>query len=164
MKFKRLGAALLAGALAIPTVALAQPSDLPEQAAERVAEAQSNVAAAAHDMASDNARGKSEDKTTGQARAAEVSNSWKFTGVDKPGSGNGNGNGNALGAGHADAVRAALAAGTSPSDLGSHGETVSAAAAEMVAAFDGLKANGNGNGNGNGNANGNDGEGGGDED
>ena len=140
MKHKRLGTALLAGALAIPTVAIAQPSDLPEQAAARVAEAQSNAAAAAHDMASDNARGKSEDKTTGQDRAAEVSNSWKFTGADKPG------NGNALGAGHADAVHAALAAGTSPSDLGSHGENVSAGAAEMVAAFDGLKANGNGNG------------------
>ena len=136
MKHKRLGTLVVLGALAVPAIAVAQPSDLPEQAAARVAEAQSNAAAVAQEMASENARGLSEDKTTGLARAREVSNSWKFTGEDKPG----NGNGQALGVGRADAVHAALEVGTSPSDLGSHGETVSAAASEMVVAFDGLKA------------------------
>ncbi|NIU64084.1 MAG: hypothetical protein GWN73_00985, partial [Actinobacteria bacterium] len=80
------------------------------------------------------ARGGDADKTTGLARAAEVSNSWRFTGAEKPG------NGNALGVGRSDDVHAALAAGVSPSSLPSHGEAVSAAAREMAQAFNGMKA------------------------
>lgn len=133
---KRIGILLAVGVVAIPAMAIAQTSQLPEHAAARVAEAHAQAVAVAQEMASENARGLDENKTTGLARAAEVSKSWRFTGVDRPGYGNGR----ALGTRRADAVHEALAAGKSPSSLGSHGESVSAAAHEMVEAFAGMKA------------------------
>lgn len=131
---KRLGTALIVTLLAMPAAALASPSQLPDHAAEKVAAAQERAAYAASSMAAEKARGRNDDKTTGLARAAEVSNSWKFTGAGKPG------NGNAFGVGRSDDVHAALAAGVSPSSLPSHGEAVSDAAHEMTQAFNGMKA------------------------
>ena len=132
---RRLGLALVIALMALPTVAMAAPPQLPDHAAEKVAAAHAHAQQAAANFAAEKARGHAEDKTTGLARAAEVSNSWRFTGADKPG----NGNGRALGAGHANAVHEALAAGQSPASLNSHGKAVSAAAAEMQAAFEKMK-------------------------
>lgn len=130
------GAVMIVGLLAVPAMAGAVPSQLPEHAAEKVAVAHATAAESASAHAADKARGHDPDKTTGLARAAEVSNSWRFTGETKPGKGNGKG----LGVGRAAAVHEALAKGESPSALPSHGQAVSAAAREMRQAFDGMKA------------------------
>ncbi len=133
---RRMGAIVLAVVLVIPAAAAAAQSGLPDHAAEKVAAAHAQAAEAAQEHAGEKARGQNPDKTTGLARAAEVSKSWKFTGEAKPG----NGNGNALGQGRSDAVHEALASGVSPSTLDKHGESVSAAAKEMAAAFKAMKA------------------------
>lgn len=121
--------------VAAPVAAGATTDRLPDHAAEKVAAAHARAVSVAQDFAAEKARGLDLNKTTGLERAAEVSNSWRFTGAEKPG----NGNGRALGVGRADAVHAALANGQSPSSLDSHGEAVSAAAREMSEAFKGLK-------------------------
>lgn len=126
--------------LVAPLAATAAPDGLPAHAVEKVAAAHAHAAAAAQELAAEKARGLDPDKTTGLERAAEVSQSWRFTGAENPG----NGNGRALGVGRADAVHAALASGQSPSSLESHGESVSAAAREMGKAFQGLKAKADG--------------------
>ncbi len=131
---KRLGIVFIAAVMAVPAAALAAPTDLPEHAAERVAAAHAHAAETARGLSAEKARGRSDDKTTGLARAAEVSNSWRFTGGEKPG------NGKALGVGQSDAVHAALADGKSPASLESHGQAVSSAAHEMVNAFERMKA------------------------
>lgn len=128
-------AMMLSVILAMAAVATATPADLPEDAAATVAEAHARAAAAASEFAADKAGGRDDDKTTGLARAAEVSSSWRFTREDQPGNGNGRG----LGQGRAQAVHEALANGESPSSLDSHGEAVSAAAHEMRDAFEGMK-------------------------
>lgn len=128
-------AMMMSVVLAMAAVATAAPADLPENAAATVAEAQARAAAAASEYAADKARGRDDNKTTGLARAAEVSSSWRFTGEDKPGNGNGRG----LGQGRAQAVHEALANGESPSSLDRHGEAVSAAAHEMRDAFERMK-------------------------
>jgi hypothetical protein len=132
---KRLLPLLVIGALAIPAVAVAAMPQLPDHAAETVAAAHAKATGAAQEFASEKARGLDPDKTTGLARAAQVSSSWRFTGADKPG----NGNGKALGVGHSDAVHEALANGQSPSSLENHGEQVSAAAHEMIQAYQTMK-------------------------
>lgn len=142
----KLAVIAVAALVALPATVLASPPELPEQAAERVAEARANAKDKAEQFANEKARGRDENKSTGLARAAEVSNSWRFTGADKPGNGVGQGNGNtdnpgkALGAGRAAAVHEALANGESPSDLPSHGEAVSAVAREMGGAYEAMKA------------------------
>jgi hypothetical protein len=130
---KRLGIGFIAFILGVPVAAVAAPTDLPEHAAATVAAAHAQAADAAKGLSADKARGRADDKTTGLARAAEVSNSWRFTGGDKPG------NGKALGVGRSDEVHDALAAGVSPASLESHGEAVSSAAHEMVNAFERMK-------------------------
>lgn len=132
---KRLLPLLVVGALAFPAAAVAATPQLPEHAAETVAAAHSRAQVAAQEFAAEKARGHDENKSTGLARAAEVSNSWRFTGEDKPG----NGNGRALGVGHSDDVHEALANGQSPSSLESHGKKVSAAAHEMIEAYQTMK-------------------------
>jgi hypothetical protein len=138
-RFRAAGLVLASVVLILPVAAAAAPVELPtlpEHAAEKVAAAQAKAAEAAGEMKGEKARGLNPDKTTGLERAAEVSNSWRFTGEPKPG----NGNGLALGQGRADLVHAALAAGISPSTLDKHGESVSAAARAMAKAFEGSKA------------------------
>lgn len=137
---KRIVILIAVATLTAPVAAMATTDRLPAHAAEKVAAAHSHAMSAAKEFAAEKARGLDPNKTTGLERAAEVSQSWRFTGADKPG----DGNGRALGVGRADAVHAALANGRSPSSLGSHGEAVSGAAKELSRAFQGLKAKSDG--------------------
>lgn len=130
--------ALPAGAVAVPGLspdAAETFSAARARAAITASELLAQASEATDDVASeDEGRGQDPNKTTGLARAAEVSNSWRFTGEEKPGNGRGMG----VGSARSRAVHAALAAGTSPSEITD--EDLDAAAAELAGAFNSFRS------------------------
>ena len=133
--------------MALPAGAAAVPGLSPD-AADTFATARTRAATTASELlaqapeATDDASSEGEgegsgqdpNKTTGLARAAEVSNSWRFPGEDKPGNGRGMG----IGSARSREVHAALTAGTSPSEITE--ADLDAAAAEMAGAFNSFKS------------------------
>lgn len=129
---------LACAVLIVPLAAAAAPAelpDLPDHAAEKVAAAHAKAAKAVGEMKGDG-RGLDPDRARGLERAAEVSNSWIFTGDTKPGEGKGP----VSSQGRAQDVHAALAAGLSPSQLDVDGDLMSERGKGLAKAFTGLKA------------------------
>ncbi len=136
MSTRRLAVVALAMAVTIPAGAVAA-SPLPERASAVAEAARLHAAGVAQDILSARGagRGLDPDRTKGLARAAEVSQSWRFTGEAKPGKGPKSGN---AGQARAAQVHAALAAGASPSAV--HNPAVDKPGAELAAAFNSFKA------------------------
>lgn len=132
-------AAALAVSVIVPATAGAVPG-LSDEATATVAEARLVAATVAGELlhANGEGRGLDPDRARGLARAQEVSQSWKFTGEDKPGNGPKQRDEGARGSARSQQVHEALAAGLSPSAV--HNPGIDKPGKELQDAFNGFKA------------------------
>ncbi|MBT8240391.1 MAG: hypothetical protein KJN63_04115 [Acidimicrobiia bacterium] len=138
MRFRT--ALALAGtvALILPATALAVPG-VDDDATASIEKARVTAAAAASAMlqAEGEGRGLDPDRARGLERAKEVSNSWRFTGEDKPGNGPKPKDDKVTGNARSQQVHEALAAGLSPSAI--HNPNIDKPGKELEDAFNGFK-------------------------
>ena len=137
---RRVAALALAGAVVMALIAPAALATPPDHVLDRAREAVAEGRQAVEQIEEGPS---TEEKATGLDRAAEAIEAAAARKADREAT-EFPGNGRALGRGHSAEVHAILAAGGSPSELPSHGETVSG----MAKAFDKLKADHPGRGQG----------------
>lgn len=139
MKRRGVTSSLLAVFLFVPASALAVPG-LDDASIATLEGARVGAAAAATALllAEGEGRGLDPDRARGLERAQEVSNSWRFTGADKPGNGPKTTDGENRGSARSQQVHAALAAGLSPSAV--HNDAIDKPGKELEDAFNGFRA------------------------
>lgn len=139
MSYRLAFMAAAACAMLLPSAALAVPG-LGEDSTAVVEQARLTAANAAAEIldAVGEGRGLDPDRARGLDRAREVSNSWRFTGADKPGNGPKPKDGKTNGSVRSQQVHEALAAGLSPSAV--HNPNIEKPGKELEDAFNGFKA------------------------